>query len=130
MYEGVPSEFMPEWYIHVDPKLPTEVQAAIAQRDLDNFALSCKNIQAAFGGFDHELFLLDDFTSVVMLKLYESKLELYGHDFGEGREIMMVCILEPSEQEFTIDAIEELVPQLCSRLNLSSRSNQNGITNA
>ena len=42
------SQFMPEWYVHVDPPLPTESQKVMAARDIANLATSCKRIIERF----------------------------------------------------------------------------------
>jgi len=104
--------FDPEWYVHCDPKLPTEVQAAIAKRDIRNLADTCASIHQRFGTFDHELFILDDLTVLVRITSSQFTLELYPSDYGDAEEIMSVHVEEPTETEFLVDSIQEIVPRM------------------
>jgi hypothetical protein len=111
-------EFLPEWYIHVNPKPSTAVQAAIAERDIKNFAAACHEIHQAFGSIDHELFILDDLTVLVSLRSEAFHIDFYGHDYGDNDQIMSIYLLEPRECDFMIDSVSEFVPRL--RLLLSN----------
>lgn len=111
-------EFLPEWYVHVAPKLPTHIQAAIAERDIKNFAAACQAIHQQFGSVNHELFILDDLTTLVSIRYVDFHIDLYGHDYGDNDQVMAAYLLEPNENEFTIDSVSEFVPTLRAILSL------------
>lgn len=113
MYEGeIPSRFDPEWYVHQDPKLPTDVQAQYAKQDMGNLIRACDQIIKQFGCAHHELFILDDFTVFVSLKSPKFSLELYPCYLGTQDQIMNVHIDSPIEMEFISDSIEEMIHRI------------------
>lgn len=111
-----PRQFDPEWYVHVDPRLSTEVQAAHAARDIRNLAEFCAALERAFGPFDHELFVLDDFTVYVRVIHPTFTFDLSPHDYGDTSEILTLYVESPFEDELVVDTIEDGVSLLQSRL--------------
>ena len=53
------SRFMPEWYVHVDPRPSTESQRENAAQDIVNLAESCERIIKLYGDTSHEMVILD-----------------------------------------------------------------------
>lgn len=111
-----PRQFDPEWYVHQDPKLPTDVQAAIAARDIRNLSEFCGVLEREFGKFEHELFILDDFTVYVRVIHSRFKLDLSAHDYGDCNEILTLYVESPFDDELVADTIEHALSLLRSRL--------------
>lgn len=122
LYDGIgPAAFDPEWYVHEDPKLPTEVQAAVAEHDVRNLSATCSAIWQRFGEFAHELFILDDFTVVVCMQHQQFTLEIYPQHYRDDNSILSVFLDSPVDAEFDVDSVDEVVPRLESLLDLNER---------
>jgi hypothetical protein len=111
-----PRRFDPEWYVHVDPKLPTELQAAHAARDIRNLADFCDALDRKFGSFGHELFILDDYTVYVRVNHSEFTLDLSPHDYGDRNEILTMYVKFPFDDELVVDMINDGIARLAARL--------------
>ena len=111
-----PRHFDPDWYVHVDPKLPTDVQAAHAARDIRNLSDFCAALVRRFGPFDHELFILDDFTVYVRISHSQFTLDLSPHDYGDRDEILTLYVESPFDDELVVDTVDDGIAQLVARL--------------
>ena len=117
VYENLDSYsvFDPDWYVHVDPRLPTKVQAACAASDTRNLALACKMLEQRFGKLTHELFVLDDLTVYVNIRAGTLTLDMYPVNCDDSGHILMLFVQSPVEaDELVFDAVDDIVPTLCS----------------
>lgn len=54
--------FMPEWYMHLLPPPPIEIQRAAATSDIAILSDACRQVIENFGSCLHELVILDNFA--------------------------------------------------------------------
>ncbi len=109
----LPWEYNPDWYVHIDPRFPVEVQAETALRDLKNLAATCDALSQRFGKLNHEIFILDDLTVYVHVSADEITLDFYPVHFDENNVILMFFIESPIEvDELTFTCISDVVPEL------------------
>ena len=81
-------QLKPEWYAHVDPKLPVEQQCQIVKQDLRILADACEKVIKTFGEASYELVVLDDFTIFVWLKSEMISISIYPLQFDEEFKLM------------------------------------------
>lgn len=112
-YDGIgdDSRFQSEWYVHVLPQLPVQEQETIARRDIENLVTACSEVEREFGRFDHELFILDDFTTLVRAKAPPFVFEVYPmHDVDDV--VLSVFVDEPRDAEFRLEIPRGIVDGL------------------
>jgi hypothetical protein len=116
-YQILPAVFKPEWYVHVDPPYPVDVQQAVAEKDLRNLAAVCAALSRNYSRFTHELFILDDFTVYVRLGTEKFDADIYPVHFDDSGVILQLFINSPLEiDELKFTAVSEIVPTLDSLL--------------
>lgn len=110
-----PSVFDPDWYVHQDPKLPTDVQVACAARDICNLADTCAALEQRFGQLSHELFVLDDLTVYVHVTTDSLTLDIYPKHLGDSGQILMLFVQFPIEaDDLGFESVADVVPKLDS----------------
>lgn len=109
------SVFEPDWYVHQDPRLPTDVQAACAARDIRNLVETCAALEQRFGQLDHELFVLDDLTVYVHVITGSLTLDIYPQHLEDSGQILMLFVESPIEaDELSFGSVSDVVPKLDS----------------
>ncbi|PHS18755.1 MAG: hypothetical protein COA78_01860 [Blastopirellula sp.] len=116
------STFLVDWYVHIDPQLPTEHQAKFAKRDIENLIESCAAIEREFGKTKHELFILDDFTVYVSIASSCFKIELYPDNLSDEGHILGLFIDSPEIEdcEHHLADIDQLVPTIINSIKQSN----------
>ena len=113
----LPAEYNPDWYVHIDPCYPTDVQAECAANDLRNLAAVCDSLAQRFGDLSHELFILDDLTVYVYVAVGDLVMDIYPVHFDDAGTILMLFVESPVEHdELTFTSIADVVPKLDSLL--------------
>jgi len=116
VYEDVkrfPTEFNPDWYVHQEPRLPTDQQAKCAEQDIGNLAAACAVLENRFGELSHELFILDDLTVYVHVVVDSLTVDIYPLHLHDAGHILMLFVESPIEaEELEFDAVEQIVPAL------------------
>ena len=114
---NLPAVFNADWYVHIDPPYPTDVQAECAANDLRNLAAVCDSVTQRFGPLSHELFILDDLTVYVHVVADDLVLDIYPVHFDDSGTIVMLFVESPVEHdELTFTSIADVVPKLDSLL--------------
>ncbi len=57
---------MLEWYVHIDPPYPLDVQESVAEADIKSLQIATAKICALQLSLRYELIVLDDFTVFVL----------------------------------------------------------------
>ena len=113
----LPAEYNPDWYVHIDPRYPTDVQAECAANDLRNLAAVCDSLAQRFGDLSHELFILDDLTVYVYVAVGDLVMDIYPVHFDDAGAILILFVESPVEHdELTFTSIADVVPKLDSLL--------------
>ena len=113
----LPAAYTPDWYVHIDPRYPTDVQAECAANDLRNLAAVCDSLAQRFGDLSHELFILDDLTVYVYVAVGDLVMDIYPVHFDDAGTILMLFVESPVEHdELTFTSIADVVPKLDSLL--------------
>ena len=63
---GSYSCFMPEWYVHIDPPYPMDVQESVAEADIKSLQTATAKVCALQLLMRYELIVLDDYTVFVL----------------------------------------------------------------
>ena len=109
----LPATYNSDWYVHIDPPYPSDVQAECAANDLRNLAAACDVISQRFGNIAHELFILDDLTVYVHVVAGRLVLDIYPVHFDDAGTILMLFVESPMEiDELTFTSIADVVPKL------------------
>ena len=118
----LPAAYTPDWYVHIDPRYPTDVQAECAASDLRNLSAVCDSLAQRFGNHSHELFILDDLTVYVHVVADDLVLNIYPVHFDDAGTILKLFLESPAEHdELTFTSIEDVVPKLDSLLHDACR---------
>lgn len=109
----LPAVYNPDWYVHIDPRHPTDVQANCAANDLRNLADACDSLTQRFGDLSHELFILDDLTVYVHVAAGNLVLDIYPVHFDDAGTILMLFVESPIQHdELAFRSIADVVPKL------------------
>ena len=108
------TQFLPQWYVHVDPAPPESEQLKAARRDIAQLCETCTAIESAFSPIRYELVVLDDFTVYLWIEHERFHIELYPNSYGRESFPIRLFIESPSalEDEFecaaSLDVVEIL----------------------
>ncbi len=106
-------QFMPEWYVHVDPAPPIDEQRELANRDIANLASACAQIKHAYGQIKYELVILDDFTVYVWVQHPRFTLDIYPNNFPDETAVLKLIVDSPElESEHDCHSVVNVIETL------------------
>ncbi len=109
----LPAVFDPDWYVHQEPRLPTDVQAECAAQDIRHLADVCAALEERFGKLSHELFILDDLTVYIHVSVDSLTLDIYPMHLDESGNILMLFVASPIQaDELAFTSVTDVVPKL------------------
>ncbi len=113
LYDDLDSygQFNADWYVHIDPRLPTEEQQRIADHDIKNFANATLLIEKNFGFIRYELAILDDLTVYIEIEHKLFLVEIYSSHFSDNNAILFLYIESPDvpEGEHHCQSVTEMI---------------------
>jgi hypothetical protein len=106
-------QFMPHYYVHVDPAPPIHEQLQIAERDIKNLASVCSQVENAFGPIKYELVILDDFTVYVWVQHPRFSIDIYPNNFSDETAIIKLIVESPGvESEYECQTVMDVIATL------------------
>lgn len=106
-------QFIPEWYVHVDPAPPVDEQRELAHRDIANLASVCAYTEQVFGHLKYELVILDDFTVYVWVRHSRFSIDVYPNNYPCETAIIKMLIDSPGvESEHDCQTVMDVVTTL------------------
>ena len=113
----LPAVFDPDWYVHQEPRLATDIQSACAAQDIRNLVDACASLEQRFGPHCHELFILDDLTVYVRVTVGSLTLNIYPMHLDDDGNVLMLFLESPIEiDELAFKSVADVVPKLDSLL--------------
>jgi hypothetical protein len=74
---------MPEWYVHIDPPYPLDVQESVAEADIKSLQTATAKVCTLQPSLRYEVIVLDDFTVFVLFDSPHLRFSVYPLHFDD-----------------------------------------------